>query len=66
MDGSLRDDIRVALGNSGRPLSREQVASLLPGRLPNSVNRMLRDMVERGAVVEERGLFSLKPPPASV
>ena len=66
MQGSLRDEIRSLLYIKDKPMSREQIAALLPGREANSVNRMLRHMEQRGTVVEENGLFSLVPPQARV
>lgn len=66
MQDSLRQEIRSLLGAMDTPMSRKKIAALLPGRHANSVNRMLRDMEQRGTVVEENGLFSLKPPQARV
>lgn len=60
MQQSIRDAVMEFLRKQRSPVTRQQVAAALPDRPPNSVNRMLRDLVNRGTAVETREGFSLK------
>lgn len=61
MELPIRVVIMNYLAKQNRPRTRAQIAAAMPDRQPNSVNRMLLDLVQRGVAVETNNGFALAP-----
>jgi DNA-binding IclR family transcriptional regulator len=57
VEQSIRVAVMGFLHRQSEPVTRAQVAAAMPERNPNSVNRMLLDLVRRGTVVQKEDRF---------